>query len=74
MKQHIETHDTKATEQITAANTGLAKVAVQCSADTFEVNQSLVLPINPDSYLDGENRHLRHARNRYKQLIIQILQ
>ena len=28
------------------ANTGLAKVAVQCSADTFVVNQSLVLRIN----------------------------
>jgi hypothetical protein len=26
-----------------AHNTGLAKVAVQCSADTFVVNQSLVL-------------------------------
>jgi len=30
----------------TGANTGLAKVAVQCSADTFVVNQSLVLRIN----------------------------
>ena len=29
------------------ANTGLAKVAVQYSADTFVVNQSLVLRINP---------------------------
>lgn len=44
-----------------AGNTGLAKVAVQCSADTFMVNQSLVLRIN----LCGENRHLRQARNRY---------
>jgi hypothetical protein len=35
------------------ANTGLAKVAVQCSADTFVVNQSLVLRIN----ICGENRH-----------------
>ena len=42
-------------------NTGLAKVAVQCSADTFVVNQSLVLRIN----ICGENRHLRQARNRY---------
>jgi hypothetical protein len=25
----------------------LAKVAIQCSADTFVVNQSLVLRINP---------------------------
>jgi hypothetical protein len=44
----------------TATNTGLAKVAVQCSADTFVVNQSLVLRIN----ICGENRHLRQARNR----------
>jgi hypothetical protein len=41
-------------------NTGLAKVAVQCSADTFVVKQSLVLRIN----ICGENRHLRQARNR----------
>ena len=44
-------------------NTGLAKVAVQCSADTFLVNQSLILCIN----ICGENRHLRQARNRYWQ-------
>jgi len=49
--------------KITAANTGLAKVAVQCSADTFVVNQSLVLRIN----ICGENRHLRQARNLYHQ-------
>jgi len=42
-------------------NTGLAKVAVQCSADTFVVNQTLVFLIN----ICGENRHLRQARNRY---------
>ena len=47
----------------TADNTGLAKVAVQCSADTFVVNQSLVFRIN----ICGENRHLRQARNRYLQ-------
>jgi hypothetical protein len=47
----------------TTANTGLAKVAVQCSADTFVVNQSLVLRIN----ICGDNRHLRQARKRYKQ-------
>ena len=41
-------------------NTGLAKVAVQCSADTFVVNQNLVLRIN----IFGENRHLRQARKR----------
>ena len=48
-----------------AINTDLAKVANQCSTVTFVVNQSLVLRINPDSYRDGENRHLRQARNCY---------
>ena len=48
-----------------ATNTGLAKVAVQCSADTFVVNQSLVLRIN----ICGENRHLRQARNRCAQFL-----
>ncbi len=47
----------------TAHNTGLAKVAVQCFTDTFEVNQSLVLRIN----ICGENRHLRQARKLYQQ-------
>ena len=49
-------------------NTGLAKVAVQCSADTFVVNQSLVLRIN----ICGENRHLRQARKRYQQCWWQV--
>ena len=43
-------------------NSGLAKVAVQCSADTFVVNQSLVLRIS----ICGENRHLRQAAKRYR--------
>ena len=38
-------------------NTGLAKVAVHYSADTFMVNQNLVLYIN----ICGENRHLHQA-------------
>ena len=46
-------------------NTGLAKVAVQCSADTFVVNQTLVLRIN----ICGENRHLRQAANRWLHLV-----
>ncbi len=46
----------------TAYNTGLAKVAVQCSADTFVVNQTLVLRIN----ICGENRQLLVAANRYE--------
>jgi hypothetical protein len=47
-------------EEAHTHNTGLAKVAVQCSADTFVVNQSLVLRIN----ICAENRHLRQARKR----------
>jgi len=35
------------TKEKTTANKGLAKVAVQCSADTFMVNQSLIFRINP---------------------------
>jgi len=35
------------TTEKTTTNSGLAKVAVQCSSDTFVVNQSLVLCINP---------------------------
>lgn len=37
-----------------AGNSGLAKVSVSCSADTFVVNQTFVLRIN----ICGENRHL----------------
>jgi hypothetical protein len=45
-------------KRTTGYNTGLAKVAVQFSADTFVVNQTLVFRIN----ICGENRHLRQAR------------
>jgi hypothetical protein len=38
-------------------------VAVQCFADTFAVNQNLVLPIN----ICGENRHFRQAAKRWLQ-------
>jgi len=48
------------TERATAPNSGLAKVAVQFSADTFVVIQSLVLRIN----ICGKNRHLRQAAKR----------
>jgi len=53
-------HNSISTEKRAACNTGLAKVAVQCSADIFVVNQSLVLRIN----ICGEKRHLRQARKR----------
>ena len=52
----------------TGYNTGLAKVAVQCSADTFVVNQSLVLRIN----ICGENRHLRQARKRWQKILTSV--
>ena len=51
----------------TAYNSGLAKVAVQCSADTFVVNQTLVIRIN----ICGKSRHLRQAAKRYKQTLPQ---
>jgi len=46
--------------RIAAANKGLAKVAVQCSADTFVVNQNLVLRIN----ISGKNSAHRKSANR----------
>jgi len=48
------------TDRTPAPNSGLAKVAVSFSADTFVVNQSLVLRIN----ICGKNRHLRQAAKR----------
>ena len=54
----------------TLANSGLAKVTVQCSADTFPakagqvvVTQTLVLRIN----ICGKNCYLRQAAKRYLQ-------
>jgi hypothetical protein len=49
-------------QETPAGNSGLAKVAVSFSADTFVVNQTLVLRIN----ICGENRHLRQAAKRYR--------
>ncbi len=54
---------TETTNLKPAHNSTYNKLAVQCSADTFVVNQSLVLRIN----IFGENRHLRQARKRYGQ-------
>ncbi len=48
----------------TAYNNTYKKLAVQCSADTFVVNQTLVLRIN----ICGENRQLLVAANRYASL------
>ena len=46
----------------TSYNRTYKKLAVQCSADTFVVNQSLVLRIN----ICGKNRQLLIAANRCK--------
>jgi hypothetical protein len=56
--------ETTTTDRRAACNRRLAKVAVQCSEDTFVVNQSLVLRIN----ICGENRHLRQAPKRWRAL------
>jgi len=53
-------HTNPGRRKSTGGNRRLAKVAVQFSADTFVVNQSLFLRIN----ICGENRHLRQAPNR----------
>ncbi len=45
------------------ANSTYKKLAVQCSADTYLVNQSLVLRIN----ICGKNRQLLVAAKRYGQ-------
>ena len=52
---------TTSEKEARTGNTGLAKVAVQCSADSFVAAENLVLRIN----ICGDNRHLRQARNRY---------
>ena len=50
-------------ERKAAHNSTYKKLAVQCSADTFVVNRTLVLRIN----ICGENRQLLVAANRYQQ-------
>jgi len=54
---------------MTAANMVLATAAVQCSADTFAVNQSLVILINPDICQDGENATFAKPENDCSYLI-----
>ena len=55
----MDRHNTTEKEQRTA-NSTLPKVAVQYTADTFVINQSMVLRMN----ICGKNRHLRQAPNR----------
>jgi hypothetical protein len=52
------------TDRTPAPNSTYKKLAVQCSAYTFVVNQSLVLRIN----ICGENRQLLVAAKRYASL------
>lgn len=59
---HIKKHG------LPAHNSGLAKVAVQCSADILVVNQILVLRIN----ICGKNRHLCQAANRCATMAVQF--
>jgi hypothetical protein len=47
-----------------AHNSTYKKLAVQCSADSFMVNQTLVVRIK----ICGKNRQLLIAANRYQQL------
>jgi hypothetical protein len=56
-------------EITTGYNSGLAKVAVQCFAESFVVNKSLVLRIN----ICGKNRHLLIAAKRCVQFIFYFL-
>jgi hypothetical protein len=49
----------------TTHNTIYKKLEVKCAAETFVVNQSLVLRIN----ICDENRHLRQAPKRYGQVL-----
>jgi hypothetical protein len=60
MEQEKQDDNSRLTEGSPADNRRLAKVAVQCSADTFMVNESLVHRIN----ICAENRHLRQVPNR----------
>jgi hypothetical protein len=53
----------KPKEEHRTDNSGLAKVAVSFSADTFVVNQTFILRIK----FSAENRHLRQAAKRYLQ-------
>ena len=46
-------------------NKELANMSVRCFADTFVVNQNLVLRIISDSNRDVKNRQLLIAENRY---------
>ena len=58
----------------TGYNTGLAKVAVQCSADTFVVNQSLVVRINIMIYIKKIIDLLPTLQNSQQRGLLKVLQ
>lgn len=53
-------YETNGQTRTAADNSGLSKVAVSFSADTFVVNQTFVIRLN----ICGENRHLSQAAKR----------
>ena len=63
MKRQI--NDTLRLTRTPASNTGLAKVAAECSANTFVVNQTFVLRIN----ICGENSAHRKSAKRWQQYL-----
>jgi hypothetical protein len=63
LKLNIDKAYSDTVDRRPAGNSGLAKVAVSFSADTFVVTESSVLRIN----ICGKNRHLRQAAKRYAQ-------
>ncbi len=54
---------TTSEKEARTGNTGLAKVVVQCSADSFVVNETLVFEIK----FCSKNPHLRQAAKSYVQ-------
>lgn len=65
MNKHYADYGQRNSERAAArtVNTGLTKMSVQCSADTF-INESFVLRINPPK-ADGKNSAHRKSANRY---------
>ena len=54
-------------ERKNGANNTYKKLAVQCSADTFVVNQKIGFSASIPYVRDGENRQLLVAAKRYMQ-------
>ncbi len=69
VKRSIDNGSQGRTTRITGYNSTCPKGGFSCFKDSFVVNQSLVLRINPDSYRDGENRHFFKPETVTKKLI-----